>query len=547
MDPLIVAEQPRAAEVGARILAQGGNAFDAAIATAFCQTVIDPFRCGIGGMGSCQYYVAATGEHGTLSFHTRAGSGVSPGMWEHLYVGKTEISGYTIMKDDLSQLGYTAIMTPGVIAGLGALHEKLATLDWSRLLLPAIEMQRNGFRLPARVAAWYSGKPTAGNVSGRSQLTATPTMKETWLKPDGSFYQENEIFHNDSLVRTLERIAENGPDDFYRGSLAKEIADDFEKNGAFVTADDLAAYEPVWASPVHTRYRGFDVYSQPPPASGVTTLQILNFLEGFELGAEDFGTARYLNILASAMKWAHHDRDRWLGDPEFVDVPVGKLLDKGYADKVQHRIREGQLPEAGVDWSDDSTTQVTVRDADGNTITMTHTLVACSGVITPGLGFIYNNSMKLAGVGPDGPNALAPRKARTVGMSPSIVFHDGQLRLAIGAPGGSVIISSVSQTILNVLEFGMTAVEAVSAPRIHCEGGKVFLEYRMLAHVAAELERLGHVVDHRPSSYDRRFSRPQLVVVGADGRVEGASDPRSDGGIAMTVRNGQPHLRAGNR
>lgn len=536
MRGMVVAPEPRAAEVGAAILAKGGNAFDAAIATGFAECVVDPFQAGIGGMGSCHYFHARSGEHGHLSFHSRAGSKVSPGMWEKDAAGQTEISGYTLFDDHRSELGYTSIMTPGTIAGFGAIHEKFASMDWATLIDPAMAFLRDGFSLPANVTGLFTVPKNVGGEAVRAaQLQKTTSMMQLWTKPDGKLYDAGDMYRNDDLLRTLKRIADNGPAEFYKGSLGREIADDFEANGAFVTADDLASYKVRLHDAPHIKYRGYDVYSSCAPTSGLTALQILGFLENIDMGALEYGSAEHLNLVALAMKWAHHDRERYLGDPEFVDVPMDRLLSKAYAKEIEAKILAGQSPPRIETLKAEGTTHATIWDSEGNVVTMTHSLVVSSGVVTPGLGFPYNNSMKLAGVSREGPNALAPGKARNVGICPTMIFKDGKFLFAAGAPGGSVIISAVVQSLLNIMHFGMSPVEAVSAPRIHCEGGKVFLESRMLSTTARALEAMGHEVQFHPCAYASVFARSQLIAAHPDGTVRGASDPRNDGGIPVAA------------
>jgi gamma-glutamyltranspeptidase/glutathione hydrolase len=536
MRGMVVAPEPRAAEVGAAVLARGGNAFDAAVATGFAECVVDPFQAGIGGMGSCHYYHARTGEHGHLSFHSRAGSKVSPGMWEKDAAGQTEISGYTLFDDHRSELGYTSIMTPGTIAGFGAIHKKFATMDWSDLMQPAMDFLRHGFSLPANVTGLFTVPKNVGGEAVRAaQLQKTTAMMKLWTKPDGSLYDAGDLYRNDDMLRTLTRIADNGPEEFYTGKLGKEIADDFERNGAFITADDLANYKVRLHDAPHIQYRGYDIYSSCAPTSGLTALQILNFLEHVDLGSYEYGSAEHLNLVALAMKWAHHDREKYLGDPEFVDVPMDRLLSKEYAKQIQGHISRGEAPPPIPTFKAEGTTHVTIWDDEGNVVTMTHSLVVSSGVVTPGLGFPYNNSMKLAGVSKHGPNALAPGKARNVGICPTIIFKDGKFVYAAGAPGGSVIISAVVQSLMNILHFGMNPVEAVSAPRIHCEGGRVFCESRILTPTLKALEKMGHEVQFHPCSYATVFARSQLIAAHPDGTVRGASDPRNDGGMAVAA------------
>jgi len=536
MRGMVVAPEPRAAEVGAAVLAKGGNAFDAAVATGFAACVVDPFQAGIGGMGSCHYYHAKTGEHGHLSFHSREGSKVSPGMWEKDAAGETEISGYTLFDDHRSELGYTSIMTPGTIAGFGAIHKKFATMGWSDLMQPSMDFLRHGFSLPANVTGLFTVPKNVGGEAVRAaQLQKTTEMMKLWTKPNGSLYDAGDMYRNDDMLRTLTRIADNGPDEFYTGKLGKEIADDFERNGAFITADDLANYKVRLHDAPHIKYRGYDIYSSCAPTSGLTALQILNFLENVDLGSLEYGSAEHLNLVALSMKWAHYDREKYLGDPEFIDLPMDRLLSKDYAKDVQGHIMRGEGPPPNKTFKAEGTTHVTIWDEEGNVVTMTHSLVVSSGVVTPGLGFPYNNSMKLAGVSKHGPNALAPGKARNVGICPTIIFKDGKFVYAAGAPGGSVIISAVVQSLMNILHFDMNPVEAVSAPRIHCEGGRVFCESRILTPTMKALEKMGHDVQFHPCSYATVFARSQLIAAHPDGAVRGASDPRNDGGMAVAA------------
>lgn len=536
MRGLVVAPQPQAAEIGAEVLEQGGNAFDAAVAAAFAQMVLDPFNCGLGGFGALQYIVGASGEHGVLEFHAKAGAKVRPGMWADAIKGKTAFSGYTLFDDFRSEIGYTSIMTPGAVAGFGALHERFCSWDWADLLKPAMALLENGFPISQKIYEMYTRPEQPGLPTGRQRLTASPEMAKVWLKPDGSFYEPGDLFRNDGMLWTLKRLAEAGPDDFYRGKIAQLIADDLEQNGSYVTADDLAAYRVTWTQPIHSRYRGYDVYGVRPVASGMTFLQILNILEHFDLAALDHNEAAYLHLLASAMAWAHADRRQYMGDPDFVEVPLERLLSKEHAAEQAEQIRRGNLPDRTVRPPVPGTTHLTVWDADENVVTVTHSLGSASGVITPGLGFIYNNSMKLFDVEPDTPNAMAPGKARNTGMCPVIFKRDGKMEIAAGGLGGSVIISSVLQSCLNMIEFGMTPVEAVTAPRIHCEGGAVMAEARILRRAIEGLRAMGHPVEHRPRSYDYLFSCAQVIRRCPDGRILGGSDPRADGGVAAIAR-----------
>lgn len=535
MRGVVAAPQPRAAEAGAHVLEQGGNAFDAAIAAALCQMVVDPFMCGLGGMGTCHFFSAGDGEHGILDFYNRAGSRVVPGMWEKDVAEYTPISGYSVFDDYRSEIGYKSIMTPGTVAGFAALHQRFGTWDWADLLAPAMEILDGGFTLPYYVTVFFHRETQPGIPDAAIRLSATEEMKRIWLKPDGTFYQGGDTVRNDDMLNTLRRLAQRGPGDFYTGGIAREIIDDFEKNGAYVTAEDLRNYRVRWREPLHIRYGGYDVFSNPPPGGGLTALETLSFLETLGLSAFDHSEGEHLHLLASAMAWAHTDRKKFLADPEFADVPVEDLLGQARRREVQTAIGRGQLPGPTAPDPETSTTHLSVWDADDNVVSVTHTIGTSSGVITPGLGFMHNNSMKLAAVDPESPNAMAPGKARTTGMCPTIVFKDGRAVATAGAPGGFVIINSVLQSLLNVLDFGMSPVEAVSAPRIHCEGQAVYCEARILTRAVEELRSRGHRVEHMSESYAPIMSRAQLIVRDEKG-LRGASDPRRDGGVAAVAR-----------
>lgn len=531
MRGVVVCPQPRAADVGAGVLSAGGNAFDAAIATAFAQMVADPFMCGIGGMGTFQYYVAATGEHGMIDFHTRGGSGVSPGMWAGDVRGRAEISKYTQFDDFRSELGYTAIMTPGTVAGFWEAHRRLATRPWAELIEPAVRMARDGLEITPFVHEFWARPPQPGAPSGLQRLNATRECGRLFLDRDGRLLPVGALHRNPDHADTLDEIASGGADAFYRGDLGRRLADDLERNGAYVTAGDLADYRVRASAPVTGRYRGFTVASNPPPGSGVTLIQMLQILDRFELSGLVHSGAEHLRLVAAAMAAAHHDREAWLADPEFADVPVETMLSDERAEYWAARIRAGELPPRRREEPPSCTTHLSIYDEAGNAVSCTHTLGTGAGVVTPGTGFVWNNSMKLFDPEPGRPNSMAPAKARTTGMVPTMLLKDGRPFLIVGAPGGSVIISAVLQTILNVVDFGMSPVEATAMPRIHCEGGPIHAEARVQGRVVDELRGRGHEVRWSPISYDPVMSRAHAVLVDDRG-WRGGADPRGGGGVA---------------
>jgi gamma-glutamyltranspeptidase/glutathione hydrolase len=531
MRGMVVAPQPRATDVGATVLADGGNAFDAAIAAAFAQMIADPFMCGVGGMGTMQVYVAATGEQAMIDFHTRAGSKVTPEMWQEAFRGRAAISGYTIFDDYRSELGYTSIMTPGTVAGFFEAHRRYATKPWAELLAPAIAMAREGTEITPFVHEFWARKPKPGLPDGLTRLATTDVCKRLYLKPDGSLYQVGERIANPDYATTLERIAQGGAEELYHGELGRQILADLTANGAYITPEDFADYRVCPGTPVTGTYRGYTVMSNPPPGSGVTLIEMLQILERFELGKLSHGSAAHLDLVARAMAAAHADRNRYLGDPAFVDVPVDRLVSTAHAAAWAEKIRSGYGYAGTASAPPSCTTHLCVCDELGNAVSVTHTIGTGAGVVTPGLGFVYNNAMKLFDPVPGNPNSIAPGKARTTGMCPTILYKDQKPCLIVGAPGGSVIISAVLQSILNIIDFGMSPVEAVTVPRIHCEGGALHAEARVPAAVCRELEALGHVVEQTPLSFDPVMSRAQVIQV-RDGACRGGSDPRGGGGVA---------------
>ncbi len=528
MKGMIVAPQPRATDAGAAVLAAGGNAIDAAVATAFAQGIDDPFMCGIGGMGTATVYLADGGAF-SLGFYDRAGSAVSPDMYAANTRDRSHIGRAVMHNDYRSELGYTSVMVPGMVAGLHALHQRAGKLAWADVLAPAIALARSGMLVMPFVMEYWTRQLQPGLADGRTRLAATEACRRIYLRSDGSFHQVGDTIENPDLVRTLERIAAGGAEVFYRGDLAREIATDLADNGAYVRAEDLASFRTRDDAPVRGTYRGYEIVSNPPPGGGMTVVQILNILENFDIGAMDPTGADYIDLLARAMQAAHADRFRYLADPEFVDVPLDRLLSKEHAAALAKDVKAGTGAMPPREAPPSCTTHLSAVDAAGNAVAITHTLGTASGAITPGLGFVYNNSMKLFDPDPASPNAPAPGKSRAAAMSPTIVLKDGEPYLVVGSPAGTAIISAVVQAIINVLDFDMRVVEAVTAPRIHCESAALRLEARFQQTVCDDLAARGHDVIRRPMSFDALMGRAHAILR-RDGTLTGGNDPRGGGG-----------------
>ena len=532
MRGLVVCPQPQAANVGAAILERGGNAFDAAVATAFVQMVVDPFMCGIGGMGTLQYFNSQESLHGMIDFHSRAGEKVSPTMWEQDLIGRSEVNGYSMFADFRSELGYSSIMTPGAVSGFWETHKKLCSWDWQDLLEPAIDIAKNGFSIDQHVYDFWTRPTPAGIPSGAERVRATEACSKIYLKKNKAFPAVGEIISNTDMSKTLHTIAKEGSAVFYKGEIAERIVEDFQSNNAFVTFSDLENYKTSFTKPIIGYYRDYKIASNPPPGSGAILIQMLQTLEHFDLKKLGHNTGDAMNIIASTMKLSHHDRDQHLADPLFNEVNTDLLISPEKAAKHANLIKNRERLPSPPAIAPSCTTHLCTLDEKGNTVSATHTLGTGSGVVTPGLGFVYNNSMKLADAISGRPNSIAPGKARTTGMVPTILFKNDEPFMILGALGGSVIISAVLQTILNIVDFGMSPMEAVSVPRIHSEGDFVHVEARVESSQIAVLESFGHKIKKSPYSFDPMMARCHVILKDKKSWKAGA-DPRSGGGVAF--------------
>lgn len=534
---IVVCVDPRAAETGARVLEAGGNAFDAAIATAFVQAVVLPFSCGVGGFMSANLYQAETRAQQVIDGCLRAGSGVSADMWAADYRGEAEFSGASLFDDHRSDYGYTSICTPGTVAALGQIHQRYATMPWAELLQPAIEIARRGYPVTPELRRGFEVKATGPyGVDWRTRIQATAECMKIFLTADGEFLEEGELIRNPDYANTLERLAVAGADDFYHGELAKTVGQDLEQNGSFVTQDDLHHYRTTIYPPKQSRYGDYQIFGCDSPGGGLLFLEALNVLDGLALGKLDHSHADHLSYLGSTLQFVNQDRRDYLGDPEVIGPGPGEtMLSQARADQLRQAARDGVVGGMVPPYETPDTTHLTVVDAAGNIAAITHSLGAFSGVVSPGLGFIYNNGMNRFDPRPGHASSLAPRKARLHLMMPSIVLKEGHPVMALGAPGGNVILSALVQSFINVVEFGMTAMEAVSAPRIHAEGSRIWCESRIRTDVCDDLRARGFDVVHLPESLGRMMARAQLVIIGPDGSLDGGSDPRAGSAVVTAL------------
>ncbi len=463
---MVVASDRIAAEVGRGVLRDGGSAVDAAVATAFALAVTYPIAGNIGG-GGFLVYRGADGEATAYDFRETAPAAASPEMF--LAGGE-----YDPVRHHDSHL---AVGVAGSVAGLHRAWTDHGRLPWHRLVEPAVALAREGFDLTVERAASFSGV--------LPRMARYPASVAAFSK-NGTPYAAGERFRQPELAATLERIAESGPDGFYRGRTAELMAREMAANGGLITEADLAAYEAKVRQPIHGTYRGYEVISMPPPSSGgVTLVQMLNVLEGYDLGAAGHGSALNVHRMIEAMRRGFADRARHLGDPDFNrGMLVAELTSKAYAGRLRATIDPAQASASGperFEWppAGNETTHLSVVDADRNAVSLTTTLEQSYGskIVVPGAGFLLNNEMGDFNAAPGlttaqgligtGPNLAAAGKRMLSSMTPTIVTRDGRLVLVTGSPGGRTIINTVLQTIVNVVDFDMNVQEAIDAPRFH--------------------------------------------------------------------------------
>jgi gamma-glutamyltranspeptidase/glutathione hydrolase len=532
---MVVAAQPEAAEAGADILRAGGNAIDAAIATAFVQGVIDPLMTGIGGFGSMGIFLPSRGEHSYIDFHAPAPGKARPDMWAGIIEGETRDGFGFILKGGVNDLGYQSICVATALRAYDEAHAAFGRLPWSEVLQPAIAWAERGWMVRPHVHWFWSQVDQLGRVSNPERIAFSATGRALYCRPDGSPKQVGDLVRNLDLAQTLRLIARDGADVFYRGEIAALIDEDMRRNGGLVGRDDLAGYRAVRNQPLRGSYRGYTLSTNQPPGGGLMLLQMLNVLEQFDLREIGHNSAEYLRVVAETMKRATADKDAFIGDPAFVDVPVARLLSKEHAKAEAAAIRSGvkasvRRLHGGLPSMD--TTQLGVVDGEGGCFRMTHPLGSPSGVISDGLGFMYNGCMGVFDPRPGSAGSIAPGKARFSSMCPSMVFAaDGKPCLVIGAPGATQIAMGVLQATLNVLDFGMTMTEAVSAPRFSATSHAIDVSNRIPYAVTGALERQGYEVIRSP--YGFGFAAVHGVRI-EGGRLDGGADPGHDG-MALAV------------
>ncbi|MFA5180628.1 MAG: gamma-glutamyltransferase [Syntrophales bacterium] len=527
---MVVAGQGAATRAGLEVLKGGGNAVDAAVTVAFVMAVTLPRAGNIGGGGFMLIHSAKTGEVAAIDYWQKASGRASRDM----FLGRDGNADLHLRRQS-----HLATAVPGTVAGLATALNRFGTISLAQALAPAIRYAEEGFIVNEKLAADMKAY--------EALLRAYPATAKIFVKPDGRLYESGDILVQKDLAGTLKAIAKNGPDVFYKGAIAGLIVKQMQANGGLISGEDLAAYEPLFRTPVRGSYRGYDVISMSPPsAGGVHIIEILNILEGFDLGRSGHNSAVSIHLTAEAMKRAFADLSEYLGDPDFAKVPVKGLTSKSYAAELRAKINLLKAT-AGKDISPgdapryerDETTHFSVVDKEGNAVSSTYTLNGNfgNGIVVAGAGFLLNNEMDNFNVRPgridangirEGEaNAIAPNKRMLSAMSPTIVMKDGKVLLVTGSPGSSRIISTNLQVIMNVIDHGMNIQEAVNAPRVHNEWlpDELQIEKGISPDTIKLLSGMGHTV----AVGAPMGAASSILIDGKTSMRYGAADPRRDG------------------
>jgi gamma-glutamyltranspeptidase/glutathione hydrolase len=525
-----VGPEQLAAEVGVHILRQGGNAVDAAVATGFALAVTYPRAGNLGGGGFMLIHLADEDRQTLIDYRESAPAAASRDMFLDAQGNLDHAREYF----SLQSAG-----VPGTVAGMLYALETYGTLSRQQVLAPAIALAAEGF--PVSFALFFEINASA------ERLRQNPAARQLFFKPDGTPYAMGETWRQPELAWTLRQISAHGKAGFYAGEVADRITTAMTAGGGLITAGDLGDYSAIERKPVRGTYRGFEVVSTPPPSSGgVHIIQMLNLLEGYDLQAMGHNSAAYLHHLAESMKLAYADRSLYLGDPDFVDVPTAQLLDKGYARERRQRIDSDRATPAAkiapgrpLHGEGTETTHYSVADQFGNVVSNTYTLNFSFGsnIAIPGTGMLLNNEMADFATSPGNPNAfglvqgdvnkIEGGKRPLSSMSPTIVLRDGQPWLATGSPGGSVIISTVLQMVLNAMEFEMNVATAAAEPRIHHQWQPDVLQ--MEEGFSPDTVRLLEALGQPVNIASRTTGRTNSIML-EQGWLYGASDTRRPGG-----------------
>ena len=522
----VVTAHPIASSIGVDILKKGGNAIDATIAVKFALAVVYPNAGNIGG-GGFMVYRSKTGEIASLDFREKAPLSASRDMY-------LDQEGNPIT--DLSLYGPLAAGVPGSVAGMDEAYKKYGSLPWKELLAPAIRLAREGFPITQQQAEefnHYKKRFQAHNQQGAAIIK------------DG-LWQQDDLFQQTELAATLERIAQEGRDGFYKGKTADYIVEEMKRGNGIISHQDLTDYNAQWREPIVGYYRDNKIISMPPPSSGgIALLALLQSIERYPVRQWGFQADSTVRAIVEAERRIYADRATHLGDPDFYNVPVAQLTDASFNNTRMSKVSLSKATDSEsikaskfAGYESEETTHFSIVDKEGNAVSLTTTINGSYGscVWVGGAGFLLNNEMDDFSVKPGSPNmygllggkanAIQPGKRMLSAMTPTIIEKDGKLRMVVGTPGGSTIITSVLQTILNVLEFDMSAQESVSAARFHHQWKPDYIdveEKAINAEIRKSLEKDGYKINKRGP-----IGRVENIVILPNGRLQTGADPRGD-------------------
>jgi len=533
---MVVSSSSIASQVGADIMASGGNAVDAAVATAFALAVTYPAAGNIGGGG---FAVIRTpqGEVLTNDHREKAPGKASRDMF---------LDNEGNPQNKLATDSHLASGVPGSVAGLLDIHERYGKLSRKAILDPAIRLARRGFKLPHALARQFE--------EHRANFESYPASLSKFSRKDGTAFESGDVWKQPLLAKTLQRISRQGRDGFYSGETAELIVAEMKAGGGLITMEDLAAYNSIWRAPVKGTYRDYEIYSMPPPSSGgILLIQMLNMLEPLpRTTRKPWGSASEIHLIVEAQRRAFADRAKHLGDPDFYRVPIAKLIDKNYARqrygnvKINQASNSNDILPGGVSRRESTqTTHLSAMDAEGWAVALTTTLNLAFGskIVVTDAGFLLNNEMDDFSIKPGTPNsfqltggeanAIEPNKRMLSSMTPTLVVHKGQPFLATGSPGGSYIITTVLQVILNVLDYNMSLADAVAAPRFHHQWQPDFIiieQPGFSPDTTTLLGQRGHKIRVRRGNSTWGSANS---IIRIDGQFQGVSDLRRATGSAV--------------
>ncbi len=521
IEGVVSSAKPESSEVGIEILEKGGNAVDAAVATAFAVGVLEPNASGLGG-GGFMLIKPAKGDAVVIDFRETAPMNSTDTMFE------VDANGKPV--GDEKTVGGKAVGVPGEVTGLLIALRDYGTMNRREVMQPAIDFAKDGIPVTVNLASIIA--------DNYDKLSRYPETAKIYLN-EGLPYEVGETIKNPDLAKTLELIADKGASAFYRGDIAKKIAEETRKQGGVLTEQDLKDYFVKKREPVTGTYRGYTIVSTPPASSGGThVIQLLNMLENYDIKKMGDNTPETLHVWSEAMRQMFADRGKYMGDTDYTNVPLKGLTSKKYAKELVDNFNmnspsEDKVPGNPNKYESESTTHISVMDKDGNIVAITKSInyFFGSGVTVPGTGILLNNHMDDFVAAPGHKNSVEPGKRPLSSMSPTAVLDpEGRAYMAVGAPGATRIITAVAQVISNVIDHGMDVQEAINAPRINqFQFGPLRIEGRISINAYNKLKEMGHEVEVK-QDYDPYFGGVQAVIMNYDSEeLEGGADPRRDG------------------